>query len=202
MAGRPRASITIVDKILTLTEIHLENTSIFSLFTEFNDDFSVLQYAAWHRSVANNVKCSICNMPSTLNKYSQNQDGWRWRCNANNFSQAVRHRLFFERSHLPLKIVILLLYMWCFDFTQVLITRELRLVIDWCNFLREVCEQYLEENPQQHGGLDENGEPIVVEIDKSKYFHRKYHRCQWRQGHWVFWGHRETFGSLLSCRGA
>ena len=57
--------------------------------------------------------------------------------------------------------------MWCFDFTQVLITRELRLsrktVIDWYNFLREVCEQYLEENPQL-GGLDENGEPIVVEF--------------------------------------
>ena len=55
--------------------------------------------------------------------------------------------------------------MWCFDFIQVLITRELRLsrktVIDWCNFLREVSEQYLEENPQQLGGLDENGEPIL-----------------------------------------
>ena len=52
--------------------------------------------------------------------------------------------------------------------------------------MREVCEQYLEENSQQLGGLDENGEPIVVEIDESKYFHRKYHRGQWRQGHWVF----------------
>ena len=111
MAGRPRASMTIVDKILTATEILLENTSIFSLFTEFNDDFSVLQYAAWHRLVANNVKCSICNMSSTLNKHSQYQDGWKWRCNVDNFSQTVRHRLFFERSHQPLKTVILLLYM-------------------------------------------------------------------------------------------
>ena len=100
-ARRPRANITIVDKILTATEILLENTSIFSLFTEFNGDFSVLQYAARHRLVANKVKCSICNMPSSLNKYSQNQDGWKWRCNADNFSQAVRHRSFFE-SHLPL----------------------------------------------------------------------------------------------------
>ena len=82
--------------------------------------------------------------------------------------------------------------MWCFDFTQVLITRELRLtrktVIDkkLHHFLREVCEQYLEENPQQLGGLDENGEPTVVEIEESKYFHRKYYRAQWRQGHCVF----------------
>ena len=152
MAGRPRASITVVDNILTVTEILLENTSIFSLFTEFNDDFYILQYVARHRLVANNVKCSICNMPSTLNKYSQNQDEWRWRCNADNFSQVVRHRSFFERSHLPLKTVIVLLNIWCFDFTKVLITRELRLsrktVIDWCNFMRAICEQHLEENPQ------------------------------------------------------
>ncbi|KAK9709876.1 hypothetical protein QE152_g26375 [Popillia japonica] len=28
----------------------------------------------------------------------------------------------------------------------------------------------------------------VVEIDESKFFHRKYHRGQWREGHWVFGG--------------
>ena len=52
--------------------------------------------------------------------------------------------------------------------------------------MREICEQHFEENPQQLGGLDENGEAIIVEIDESKYFHRKYHRSQWWQGHWVF----------------
>ncbi|CAH1381532.1 unnamed protein product [Tenebrio molitor] len=28
----------------------------------------------------------------------------------------------------------------------------------------------------------------VVEIDESKFFHRKYHRRRWRAGHWVFGG--------------
>ena len=36
------------------------------------------------------------------------------------------------------------------------------------------------------GGFDENNEPIEVEIDESKFFHRKYHRGLWREGHWVF----------------
>ena len=36
------------------------------------------------------------------------------------------------------------------------------------------------------GGLDDNGQPIEVEIDESKFFHRKYHRRQWIEGHWVF----------------
>ena len=35
-------------------------------------------------------------------------------------------------------------------------------------------------------GTVTDGEPIVVEIDESKYFHHKYHRGQWRDGHCVF----------------
>ena len=63
---------------------------------------------------------------------------------------------------------------------------------NWYNFCRDVCEHYLVNNPVQIGGidLDDNGNivPKVVEIDESKFFHRKYHRGQWREGHWVFGG--------------
>ena len=52
--------------------------------------------------------------------------------------------------------------------------------------MREVCEQHLEENSQQFGGLDKNGDPIGVEIHELKYFHRKNYRGHWWQGHWVF----------------
>ena len=37
-------------------------------------------------------------------------------------------------------------------------------------------------------GFDAAGQPIVVEIDEVKFFHRKYHRGQFREGHWVFRG--------------
>ena len=56
-------------------------------------------------------------------------------------------------------------------------------VIYWCNFIREVCEQYSAAHPQQLGCFHDDGRLIVVEIDESKYFHRKYHREQWREGH-------------------
>jgi hypothetical protein len=60
--------------------------------------------------------------------------------------------------------------------------------IDWSNFLREECEVWMMNNPDEVGGIDDNGDAVEVEIDESKYFHRKYHRSQWNDGHWVFGG--------------
>ena len=86
-----------------------------------------------------------------------------------------------------------MIYMWSQDYPQNQIKRELNIpdesthvLIDWANFMREVCEQNLEENPFELGGFHEDGSSIIVEIDESKYFHRKYHRGQWREGHRIF----------------
>ena len=51
----------------------------------------------------------------------------------------------------------------------------------------QVCEQHLLNLNEPIGGVDEQtGQPLIVEIDESKFFHRKYHRGQYRDGHWVF----------------
>ncbi|KAL8579613.1 hypothetical protein ACOMHN_025566 [Nucella lapillus] len=61
----------------------------------------------------------------------------------------------------------------------------------------EKCETWLINNPDEIGGLDDNGVPVIVEIDESKYFHRKYHRGQWRDGHWVFGGIERESGKCF-----
>jgi len=43
-------------------------------------------------------------------------------------------------------------------------------MVDWCDFLREECESWLTNHPQEIGGMDDQRHPIVVEIDESKYF--------------------------------
>jgi len=69
--------------------------------------------------------------------------------------------------------------------------------VDWCNFLREECETWLMNNQEEIGGMDDNGDAIKVEIDESKFFHRKYRRGLWRPGHWVFGGVERVSGKCF-----
>ena len=65
----------------------------------------------------------------------------------------------------------------------------------------DVCERYLEEHPSEVGGLDENGDPIIVEIDESKFFHRKI--PSWAMATWTLglrW-RRTSVKEILPCRG-
>lgn len=55
---------------------------------------------------------------------------------------------------------------------------ERKTVIDWFNFCREECSAYLEL-----GGFDACRNSLTVEIDETKYFHRKYHRGRFDEGH-------------------
>ena len=116
-----------------------------------------------------------------------------------NMQKSMRNGSFFSGSHLTLKQIIILMYCWSHDMPQNLIMHETdigtwHIIVDWCNFMREECQVWLTNNNEQIGGMDANGEPIV-EIDESKYFNRKYHRGQWRDGHWVLAASKEILAS-------
>ncbi len=56
-------------------------------------------------------------------------------------------------------------------------------IVDWYNFIRDVCAQYLIDHAQKIGGVGK-----TVEIDESKFGKRKYNRGRIQEGHWVFGG--------------
>jgi transposase-like protein len=56
----------------------------------------------------------------------------------------------------------------------------------WCSGLREVIQDYLIENREMLGGLDDNGCRKIVEIDESLFFRRKYNRGRHTEANWVF----------------
>ena len=156
-----------------------------------------MNWLATRRMLRNTMPCERCNNLCRLNHYQQGIDDWRSACNGCKFTASVRSGSFFDKSHIPLSRIILLIYYWAKMTQQTTVREELEIgsdhtTVDWYNFCRDVCEHYLVNNPVQIGGidLDDNGNivPKVVEIDESKFFHRKYHRGQWREGHWVFGG--------------
>ncbi|KAI6647453.1 hypothetical protein LOD99_12449 [Oopsacas minuta] len=54
-------------------------------------------------------------------------------------------------------------------------------VVDWKNFMRDVCIEYLIVNSEPIGGHG-----TIVEINESKFGKRKYNRGRPLTGQWVF----------------
>ena len=58
--------------------------------------------------------------------------------------------------------------------------------VDWYNFHREICEEVIMTKSEPIGGPGKR-----VQIDKSKFGKRKYHRGHRIEGQWVFGGIEE-----------
>ena len=150
-----------------------------------------IQWAARHQLLHNAVMCPNCQHPTTLVAREDCVDKCRWQCRTCNFVQSVRSGSFFSGSKLEVCQIVVMMYCWACDMSQKQISREAGVmegghaVGDWCNFFRDECKHFLDRN-SQISRIDDNEEAMVVEIDESKFFHRKYHRGQWREDHWVF----------------
>lgn len=195
---RPRApaSIVPIGNRMAVQAIKDEDWRVLGLVPEISNIGDCMRWLATRGLLKNSVVCNNCQIDCTLNAYNGGIDMKRWKCPQCNTRLSVRSGSFFSKSHIELHKIVLIIYFWARKYQQIEVGHELRLdthhtTVDWYNFLREVCETCLINNAQEIGGAElVNGvvTPKVVEIDESKYFHRKYHRGQWREGHWVFGG--------------
>jgi len=196
MSGdRCTRSLTIVPpaEVMDREVIREEKWRVATLLPEISSNDKCIRWLARRRLICNAVQCPSCQHPATLVVDEQHIDGHRWRCHRCRFTCSVRHESVFVESRLSLKQIILCVYFWALDLPYKNIARECsmdnkRIVVDWCNSFREECESALDRQSSAIGGLDENGKPLVVEIEQTKYFHRKYREGEWEEGHWVFGG--------------
>ena len=82
--------------------------------------------------------------------------------------------------NINLSEAIKVVYWWSVKSTITQVRRETSLtnatLVDYFQFLREICATVVIQNREPIGGYDENGERKIVEIDESKFGRMKYNR--------------------------
>ena len=192
--GRPRAPTFIVEQQRTAADLLALNINHWKLAGITSTPRECLSFLVEYHRIANTMICTVCHEPARLTAYQGSVDGLRWKCSDCNFVKSVRHGRFFWKGHLKMEQILDFIYFWAKDAPMIHATEEAEVYydhtsIDRCNFMREVCVIWVDQNPPRLGGLDPvTMELIIVEVDETKYFHRKYARGQWHKGHWVFGG--------------
>ncbi|XP_065652014.1 uncharacterized protein LOC136079718 [Hydra vulgaris] len=194
--GRPIAPTTIVDEdeILAEPRVLQKNWCLKELGYSIKQPLSALKWLAKRGLIKNSMYCDTCQRQFGLNANQNATDDYQWYCKGCKQRRNVREGSLFSQTKLILQKLICYIYGWSRNMLQSDIQHKAFMndashtLGDSRNFCRDVCEIYLETNPTMIGGINAVGAPIVVEIDESKFFYRKYHCGQWRPGHWVYGG--------------
>ena len=100
----------------------------------------------------------------------------RWRCNVRDCRQQkqLKSGTWLHGTHLTYRQAVMFIYCWSREYTTHDFRRkELEMesettIVDWNNYMREVCAQVLLADPPRIGGVG-----LTVEIDESLYVRRK-----------------------------
>ncbi|GFO38369.1 hypothetical protein PoB_006487400 [Plakobranchus ocellatus] len=186
--GRPSAPTLIVPPPLPPVDLPNLDINIRQLAAVTSSVFDCMRWLAEHCLITNTFSCQACDQTMRLQK-REGRDyihGCVWCCPGCQRRNSITIRLnsFFEGSHLQLLQILDVVYWWCRNLRQVHVMQETgvskKTVIDWQNYIRDICAQYVIDHHVQLGGRNR-----TVEIDESKFMHRKYNRGRFRQGQWV-----------------
>jgi hypothetical protein len=157
-----------------------KNWKLLDLSRELNDTLDCIRWLSARRLLLNHYSCPTFNNLCGLTKRSKLTDEYQWFCKDCVSCKSIRHKSFWSKSHISLSKLVLLYYMWTYDFPMWIISRELDIsensLVDWFNFLRDLAEVCLTNNPIEIGGFDENCNSFIVEIDETACERHKFHK--------------------------
>jgi hypothetical protein len=190
MAGRPQAPRSISNAVLPRNRLTIYSCTPREIYSAMNDQMQWLQWLAEHRLVQNNNDCGNCQAPMALVRRNEAPEGFSWKCRPCNTRCSVRTGSFFANCVLSSKTIVMLMYYWthAVKSTHVMLFENIvdwHVIVDYNNFFRVQCEKWVNRQQVDLGGFDGNGQPIVVEVDESYFFRRKFHRGRRRRGTWV-----------------
>ena len=166
---------------------HCFDMSLDTLFSiTANEDLAVNFLQQRHCIRRNGPNCSICDRVMTLVKGGGDKRVWRCPTHKSEKS-SLRLGSFWENSHLPLRTLVRLAFLWSFDVPNKTTTSftglNKKTVTQWFQYFRDVCSHHLLQNPIMIGGPN-----VIVEVDESVIARRKYQRGHLVPERWVFGG--------------
>ncbi|CAC5389964.1 unnamed protein product [Mytilus coruscus] len=133
------------------------------------------------------MTCTTCNSNMNLCKRKDISDSLQWKCPACLMTSTIRKNTIVEKSKLPLRKLMELVYYFGIDL-QVYEVEKLSdishvSVIEWFDQFRELCEESLINDSVLLASNNEH----IIEIDENLFGKkRKYHRGTGKQDTWVF----------------
>ena len=162
-----------------------------------DNPLTCMRWLATRGHLINLRECDLCpgNVQCRFMRAAHRTDLHEWRCpnfQACSFKASIRRDSFFSKSKLTLQQILEIIYHWANEYKQSEMMRETRIgphaAGEWFNFIRDIYGLWVTDHRGPIGGVDPAGNPIEVQIDESKFMHRKYNRGVFREGHWVFEG--------------
>ncbi|PAA85928.1 hypothetical protein BOX15_Mlig023551g2 [Macrostomum lignano] len=136
------------------------------------DTLSAIQWLAKYHLLANTHNCPCgTNMRLQRRQVECYINGYAWDCRVCHAQVNIRKGSFFKGSHLKLVQIVDLTYWWSMETKLTEAMSQCGIgswstIMDWHQFLRDICQQFLIDHPLELGSPGKE-----VEINESKFMH-------------------------------
>ena len=169
-----RAPVSVVDAVLPAADLAVLNVTIRDLSEQTATPEGILQWLVRHGLIHNQLQCANCDIPMSFAVTHRETVCWQFLLGLSRMQmpEGCNRWLIFAGSQLKLLQLLDFIYWW---------SHELKLagecvesgvghtsMVQWRNFIYDICCQYLLDHPVVMGGPGR-----TVEIDESKYVQKR-----------------------------